>query len=832
MSAYKKYTNEDILKMIQLSNEDKSFDDIALSLDRTIGGIQSKIMKTLIEFDESFNKEIELTCKSFIKKHTNSLIEKYNKQEEQQKIKITLDKTFYRKLNNVIKNKLSKMQVLTDLTDDQIKGFESFVDKKNIFLTGPAGCYNANTKIMLFDGNYKLSQNIKKGDILMGDDNTPRKVLNTINGLDNMFLVKNNAGSFIVNSQHTLCMILESRKRINILKNKISIKWISKNLVLNKIEFKISSDNKKEITLRAKEFYNKIDFQYYIDITVDEYMKLEKNIKSKLYSYHSYTHYDEKETALDPYVMGGMFGMNLLSHIQCFNLESYIVNSKSKRLQFLAGIIDSIFEIYNNNYHLYLDNDNDNKNENESNIEILLNLLNGLSINYKYINNEIIIKEKNIYCKYVISQKKEYNCKKNIKLVKTEIKQVGVSYYYGFLLNGNNKHKLYNSIVSHNCGKTHLIKTMISYMKSQKISYALTASTGVAALLIGGTTIHSLLKLGIGNRDIKSICESIMGNNKTYRLLRNLQVLIIDEISMIDNVLFSKIGKVLSVIQGINKPFGNIQVVACGDFLQLKPVENTYCFHSKAWEMLNLEIIHLNKQMRQTDIELENILQEIRYGNISDNAYSKLKSRVDTLKNEYSIDEMRPTILYSRNIDVDSINKKELEKLISHTKSDIKFYGIEKVTKKTLYESETKTKEIGLSIGCQVMVTYNVNLEKGIVNGTRGVVVKLEDENVLIKTKDNKIHIIPYITYDDEKSGEVMYKYMPIKLAYATTIHKSQGQTLDYIAIDLGQSIFAPSQSYVALSRAKTLDSIIVLNLDKSSFHVNQEAINFYKPFM
>ena len=150
-------------------------------------------------------------------------------------------------------------------------------------------------------------------------------------------------------------------------------------------------------------------------------------------------------------------------------------------------------------------------------------------------------------------------------------------------------------------GKSTVLKSIIKYLKRKNKNIGITSSTGISATLINGTTLHSFLKIGLATKSAQELYDKIIFNKPIYNKLKKLEVLIIDEISMIDNVLFNKIAAYLSLIKGIKKPFGKIQLILCGDFYQLPPVENTYCFNSNIWNRLNLQKIELKKQMRQID---------------------------------------------------------------------------------------------------------------------------------------------------------------------------------------------------------------------------------------
>ena len=297
---------------------------------------------------------------------------------------------------------------------------------------------------------------------------------------------------------------------------------------------------------------------------------------------------------------------------------------------------------------------------------------------------------------------------------------------------------------------------------------------------------------------------------------------------MIDNILFSKIAAYLSLIKNVKKPFGGIQIILCGDFYQLPPINNTYCFKAKIWNRIRINTIILKNQMRQIhDLEFQNILENIKINNITDYIYDKLSM----LKNNKINNDIKPTIIYSKNIDIDRINSQEFNNLVQTFNYDIYNFPIQydNNNKKIVnYINKLENKEIKLCKGLQIMVTHNIDINNQIVNGTRGIIVNIDYPNILIKTINNMLYYISYVKYTHELDNEIQYNYIPIKLAYALTVHKSQGQTLDYIEIDLGESIFEYGMAYVALSRAKKLNSIYISNLSKTAFKVNNEVIEFY----
>lgn len=398
-------------------------------------------------------------------------------------------------------------------------------------------------------------------------------------------------------------------------------------------------------------------------------------------------------------------------------------------------------------------------------------------------------------------------------------------------------------------GKSFILKHIIANLKSKKIRYAVTSSTGCSAVLINGQTIHSYLYMGIGNQSNEKILDKLKKNKKKLDELTKLQILIIDEISMIDNHTLEKISTLFQMIrQNYDRPFGGIQIIFVGDFCQLAPVNGNYCFKSTVWDDLNLKNVYLNQLIRQRDdIEFQNILETIRFGKCPKNVFKRLEALKDTTL--ISV----PTKLYSLNEFVESINKKEFKKLYksnngseallknakvivcTHAESQLPLpitYDADKDIFRYLAYSTDKfmrTEEYTVELikGLHVMVTRNLDFETGLINGTTGIIVDLNPNTVIIKDSQNRKHKISYHT-DINVNDKTQVTFLPIKMAYAMSIHKSQGATLDSIEVDGSTFVFAPGQLYTALSRAKNLNSIRLLNLDKDSFICNTSVKEFY----
>lgn len=378
-------------------------------------------------------------------------------------------------------------------------------------------------------------------------------------------------------------------------------------------------------------------------------------------------------------------------------------------------------------------------------------------------------------------------------------------------------------------GKSHVLKYIIDWAQENDINIGVTASTGTAAFLIKGKTLHSFLGIGLGALPAEKLAEKTIKKNEiVYTRLTNIKILIIDEISMIGVELFNKISNYLCIIRKNKKPFGGIQIILSGDFCQLPPINENYCFTSNIWKLANIENIILEEIIRQqNDIIFQNILQELRWGHCSEETLQILKK----LKNTIFSKDITPTKLYSTNVNVDKINNKEFEKLIN--------LGAKKTIYKNKYSKHPDTiswsnslkqpKYVELCVGAQVLVTYNI--DQNIVNGTRGIITSINTQSVDIKLIDDNIVNIPYVKSISVENDNIYISFMPLKLAYALSIHRSQGSTLDAIEIDIGKSIFEYGQAYVSLSRAKSLNSIKILDIDVKSFKTHNLVKEFYTIF-
>jgi DNA replication protein DnaC len=381
-------------------------------------------------------------------------------------------------------------------------------------------------------------------------------------------------------------------------------------------------------------------------------------------------------------------------------------------------------------------------------------------------------------------------------------------------------------------GKSVTLSKIKDHCESSGLKFGITATTGTSAFLIGGKTIHSFLGVGLAKESAEQIFEYVRYKlSHIAKKLRELQVLVIDEISMLDLELFDKISEYLCYMRKNKKPFGGLQIVLTGDFCQLEPVSGDYCFSSPIWSKLNLKTIYLHKLIRQDgDLVFQSMLKKLRYGKCSQKTYDTL-SALSTK----DFGDIKPTILYPRNYDVDKINKLESEKLIASNakrmKYELEYPKLSKNKEKTIrwIKSLDLPEVIEFSVGDQIVITANIDQDMGIVNGTRGVIVDVKTRSAIIKKINGNIIEIKYHKSICVEDKDVYVCYIPLKLAYALSIHRSQGMTLDAIEIDIGSKIFAAGQAYTALSRAQSLSSVKIKSISKKSFIVNPSVIEFYK---
>ena len=383
-------------------------------------------------------------------------------------------------------------------------------------------------------------------------------------------------------------------------------------------------------------------------------------------------------------------------------------------------------------------------------------------------------------------------------------------------------------------GKTYVLNQYIQYLKARKIPVSITASTGIAATHLQGTTIHAWS--GIGIKDSLSSRQLKELKDKKYlkKHIEKTKVLIIDEISMLHRRQFDLVNEVLQYFRENDKPFGGIQVVLCGDFFQLPPIGSSgeinrdkFCFMSQSWLNANLSICYLTDQYRQTEGELNNILNEIRSGMVTDRSISILSNSKESI----AIEE--PTKLYTHNLDVDRINSTQIAAIKGRKKSfKAKIKGNLKLAE-SIKRSIMAPESLVLKKDAKVMFVKN-NYEKGYLNGSLGTIINYNDDGNPVVRLNNGYEITaePEDWRIEDETGKLLVSYVqvPLRLAWAITVHKSQGMTLDGAVMDLSKT-FEKGQGYVALSRVKGLEGLQLMGFNQTALEVDGLALKADRRF-
>lgn len=380
-------------------------------------------------------------------------------------------------------------------------------------------------------------------------------------------------------------------------------------------------------------------------------------------------------------------------------------------------------------------------------------------------------------------------------------------------------------------GKTFVLNKFVSYLKDNKIKVGVTASTGIAATHLGGLTIHSWAGIGIKEFLSHYDIEDLLSNEKVVGRIQAARVLIIDEISMLPPNVLEMVNHVCQAVRQSIAPFGGLQFVACGDFFQLPPVTRDnglkkFAFESEAWQKAQMKICYLEEQHRQEDEDFLKILNEIRNDMVSVWAREKLNGRLQKKIEGFD----KPTKLYTHNLDVDRINKQELGKIIAKPKTfDMTAKGAKNLVD-NLKRGCLAPEELVLKIGAIVMFVRNKfsGATPVYVNGTMGTVVGFNGSNMpIIQTRHGKVEAEKASwTIEDGSGVKAEIIQLPLKLAWAITVHKSQGLSLDCAEIDLS-GCFEPGMGYVALSRVRTLDGLKLLGLNELSLKVSERILEF-----
>ena len=411
-------------------------------------------------------------------------------------------------------------------------------------------------------------------------------------------------------------------------------------------------------------------------------------------------------------------------------------------------------------------------------------------------------------------------------------------------------------------GKSELIRMIYKHAYSQHKNIYVTALTGCASILLNckAKTLHSWAGIGLGNNSIENLIQKIRKNKFLKSMWKDTDILVVDEVSMLSLKLFNLLNEIGKVIRKNHKPFGGIQLIFSGDFYQLPPVGDhlepdtqKFCFESDDWNsVFHRECqIELKKIFRQTDEIYSTILNQIREGKIKKRSNDLLLSYVGREMSRELVAD--PTKLYPTKNKVEQINIMKMSSLYTDEKEfkikylkDLEMTKSEREIRREFTDKDIQLeldflsgnlmceKEIKLKIGAQVMCVVNIKSEQGdilICNGSQGIVKEFCEITGLPKIKYNngiEMVMIRHVWESDKIPG-IGVSQIPLILSWALTIHKSQGASLDAAEIDVGSGIFECGQTYVALSRVRSLEGLYLSSFDAKRIKINKKVKEYYE---
>lgn len=410
---------------------------------------------------------------------------------------------------------------------------------------------------------------------------------------------------------------------------------------------------------------------------------------------------------------------------------------------------------------------------------------------------------------------------------------------------GAEQQEVYDAVVNDNqsvmltgnggTGKSHTLNAIVENHPT-----VVTASTGIAALNIGGATIHSWTGLGIGTTPLEKLYKRMREQEREYKdtrleRIRKCECLAIDEISMIEGEFFDLINAWLKLVCDNTLPFGGKQLILSGDFLQLPPIKRAgiarFAFETESWKELNPKVFMLRKTYRQASQEFADILNDIRLGKLTQEG----KALLNECFTQVDQDPERPGIeLHTHNEGCDLINDKELAKVVAAGEPARTYYA--KDTSKVPMFAEALDKNclapkvLTLCVGARVMLLKNIDPFNGLANGSLGTVIEMHNKEVHVEFDNGASCALSPETWDFFQGEEsvAQREQIPLRLAWAVTIHKSQGMSLDKVYCYLDKC-FAQGQAYVALSRATSREGLFLRGGTQIKIAANPRAIKFYQ---
>lgn len=402
-------------------------------------------------------------------------------------------------------------------------------------------------------------------------------------------------------------------------------------------------------------------------------------------------------------------------------------------------------------------------------------------------------------------------------------------------------------------GKSHLLR-QLRQLDPDVRSMPITATTGAAAVLIEGRTLHSWAGIGLGKESSERLADKILRIPEVKLRWTRAKTLVVDEVSMLPGQLFEKLEQVARLVRRDSRPFGGLQVICLGDFYQLHPIDlrpdgsgPDFVFLTDAWkQVIGDRVLLLRNVYRQADPDFVRCLHEIRVGHVSDDTHSLMTERMHAPRPDPETGIV-PTLLFSSNEEADRLNRRELERL------GVEIHSFEATTGYGPRDGETLQRapspdalrhfadqldksgayvpSLHLSPGSQVMCLVNDwHRSHGIVNGSRGRLERFSEDGfpVVRFLNGTEVEMRPHTWKLETETFLVTRTQVPLRLAWAVTHHKSQGATLDLVEVDVGSRVFAAGQSYVALSRVRTLDGLFLRDWDPSRVRAHPEVTQYY----
>ena len=388
-------------------------------------------------------------------------------------------------------------------------------------------------------------------------------------------------------------------------------------------------------------------------------------------------------------------------------------------------------------------------------------------------------------------------------------------------------------------GKSHVTKVIFDLCQFYKVAAAKTSSTGVSAFNIGGQTLHSWAGLGLADEPLNNLISKLRKNKKAIDRIVKTKVLFIDEISMVKADLLEKFDGVMRYYRGSAAPFGGVQLVMVGDMLQLSPVwrgseRKDWCFKSLSWEGAEIKTVILREKMRQNaETPFAKLLSNLRVGKMD--GIEILEDRIDA---KFPDDGIMPVRVLCKNVDVDQFNFSKLNAIKNPSR---KFYSHDNGSPHHIEQFNKNCPAaavIELKVGAQVILLANLDVKQGFVNGSVGIVEGFTSAGIEVRFKTG-VCLVPEFKWEIKEQsvgfdGKTIFKSVasreqfPLKLAYALTVHRVQGLTLDRAYVDVGEA-FAEGMLYVALSRVRDIESLSIAPFPKSALRVSRECLEFYK---